>query len=45
MPADITAAIHDRWHPGMMLVLTDQRSHPESRTELGFVVMSDDTAA
>ena len=44
-PPAVNTAIHDRWHPGMMLVLTDMPSHPDSRSGADFVVMSDDSPA
>ena len=39
---DTNAAIRERWHPGLMLVLTDLTSHPDTRTGSDFVVLSED---
>jgi hypothetical protein len=45
MPPDVISEIHARWHPGMMLVLNDLTSGPETRTGRDFVVMSEDVSA
>ena len=43
--AGVNTAIHDRWHAGMMLVLNDLSSHPDTRTARDFVVMAEDGPA
>lgn len=38
--AAFTAAVHDRLHPGMLLVTTDLPLHPDRRTAEDFVIIS-----
>lgn len=35
-----SAAMHDRMHPGMVMILTDAPLHPETRSGKDFVIMS-----
>lgn len=37
---DVTATIHDRMHPGTVLVTTDLPAHPDTRSGRDFVVMT-----
>lgn len=36
--------IADLMHPGLILVMTDEPAHPETRTKRGFTVMAQDTS-
>jgi hypothetical protein len=38
--ADFQAAVHDRLHPGMLLVTTDLPLHPDRRSAEDFVIMT-----
>lgn len=40
---ELAKKIADLMHPGLILVMTDEPAHPETRTKRGFVVMAQDT--
>jgi hypothetical protein len=40
---DLSQKVHEQMHPGLLLVMTDAKAHPDTRSKNGFVVVTQDT--